>query len=351
MQREGRIADGAGVNFLPWDPQKTLKSLTQNEIRLSRGFLCADPAKWFESLPEHWAPLLHALGAEVRIVSLRKTLDFPQDLAFLNVIEVDGEHAILGFDEETHDAVGRAVVPAGVDGATEVVVEYLQRRLLATLARSWAGEDGLSCNFLASEVVEEVEVVGSVGVRFDIAGRPATLWFGVGPKVLDKLDAFWRGRVRKAAGEGNQRLSDNVGVFSAEIAQLAVPPAMLIDYIRTGTIIDLEIPVSSKVTISLDGDLWGEGELKQFNGMFAVETRSVITRRPQQQDSTPRVRVEIARTDVEENAIAEYAQPGAILVLGRAVNANAALVISGEQVATALVGSIDGRFALSVLPR
>ena len=351
MQREGRIADGAGVNFVPWEPQKSLKALSQNEVRLSRGFLCADPAKWFESLPDHWVPLLHSLGVDVKITAIRKTLDFPQELAFLNVIELDGEHAILGFDEDTHDAIARAIVPGLVEGAGEVVVEYLQRRLLSTLARSWAGEDALSCNFLASEVVEEVEVVGSVGVRLEFGGRPGTIWVGVGPKVLDKLDSFWRSRVRKAAGEGNQRPSDNIAVMSVEIAHLTVPPAMLIDYIRTGTIIDLEIPVAPKVSISLDGEPWGEGELKQFNGMFAVETRTVNAKRPVSQDSTPRVRVEIARTDIEEGTLAEYAQPGAVLVLGRAVAANAVLVISGEQVASALIGSIDGRFALSVLPR
>ncbi len=352
MQREGRIADGNGAQFVPWEPQRALHSLSQHEVRLSRGFLCANPQVWFDSLAEHWVPFFHALGIELRVTGVRKALDFPPDLAYIVVCDVDGEFGILGFDDETHDLLARSVAPGTDVGAGEVVVEYLERRLLSSLNKSWTGDEPLGASYLSTDAVDEVEVVGSVGMKFELAGKVGMVWFGLGPRLLDRLDSFWKRHLREGAKtSASARMSDNVHSLGVEISELAVPPAMLIDYIRAGTIIDLEVPVSPNVIVTLDGERWAEGELKQFNGMFGVEIRTLLPKRREPQDSTPRVKVEIARTEIEEAALVEYSQPGAVLLTGRAVNANAALVISGENVASALVGQIDGRFALNVLPR
>ncbi len=352
MQLEGKIADGENVEFSPWEPQKVLPTLTQLEVRLSRGFLCADPTVWVSGLAEGWEALFHSLGVEVRVLGIRKALDFPQDLPVIHVVEVNGEHTIVGTDDSTMHALADAVVPSSRGTVSELAVEYLYRRFLATLSKCWTGGDSLTCLAVDAEQVEEVEVVGSLGLRLDVSGVQGVVWFGIGPRLLEKLDGQWKQRIRSnSSSPANDRASDTVHAVSVQIAELTVPPAMLIDYIRSGTIVDLEIPVSSRVSLLLDGAPWADGELKQFNGMFAVEIRSAVRGGLPANTSSSAVRVELARADLEVRSVPEYEQQGAILLTSRSIAPNASLVIGDETVAKVRIGQIDGRFALNVLAR
>ena len=57
--------------------------------------------------------------------------------------------------------------------------------------------------------------------------------------------------------------------------------SLLIDYVRSGTVIDLEVPVSTKVRLKADGKPWAEGQLCQFRDRIAVIRRGLTDlRRP-----------------------------------------------------------------------
>ncbi len=348
MEVEGRIAGTGDVGIQPWQPETELQSLVLNDVRLSRGFLRAEPMRWFPALGTHWRPFLLSLGIEESKCSFEVGLEFPSGLDRIIPTDVDGEIAVIGMDNQTQ-ALLVGVVAAGMGNvASELVIEYLERRLLSSLTKCWGGPGPLVCSYISPDITESVEVIGVVSLNFEIAGKSGAVHFGLGPKLVERLDSAERERTVK---QGSAKYSEDIYAVSVEIAQLAVPPAMLIDYLRGGTVIDLELPVSEQVNLRLNGELWARGRLCHFNGRFAVE---IVELEPEPLDhpaSTTRVQVEVARVELTKEGLAEHGQLGVVLLTRTPIGGNASLIISGENVASAVIGQINGNFAVNVLPK
>lgn len=352
MEAEGRIADGENVRLVPWQPEEALRVLSQEEARFSRGFLSASPLSWFSGVDEQWKPFFHTLAADVVVCGFNNSFVFPENVSNVAVVEIDGEEALIGFSSGSEKALVQAVVPGTQGVGADIVIEYLVRRLLSTLSKGWKGEEPLRCYYLSSSSVENVAVSGVTKAVIEIGGLPCEMWFGLGPRFLERLDGMWReDLLRSIVEQGENVFSDHIHTVGVELAELAVPPAMLIDYMRSGTIIDLEVPVSPKVQLKVDGVLWAEGELSQYNGTTSVVITDIDPVVRDFPESTTRVRVEIARAELDQESLIEHRQRGAVLLTNTPVGPNVSLIISDENVASAVLGQIDGRFALSVLPK
>ena len=96
--------------FFVWDPASALEQVEANKLRYSSGFLRSDPIAWFEGFQAHWLPLFHSLSMNVEIVSFEMAFDFPENLNRIVPIEIEGEHAIIGMDEDSQDIITSAVV-------------------------------------------------------------------------------------------------------------------------------------------------------------------------------------------------------------------------------------------------
>ncbi|MFN8391707.1 MAG: FliM/FliN family flagellar motor C-terminal domain-containing protein [Bdellovibrionota bacterium] len=347
---EGRLAQSSDVSFVPLAFEQTLSELNANDVRYSRGFLAADPSSYFNGLVEHWVPFFMGLGLEVQVNAINKVLYFPQDLSRIVVVEISGESAVIGIDDLSQDVIAQAFAPGSDAAAAEVLIEYLERRFLTTITKTWNGREPLICQYLSSDWADEVEVIGAVELELLIGGQKAVVWFGLGPRLLEELEISWRARVAERLGlKDTANFDDTVHLLTLDLSFLSVPPALLIDYLRAGTIVDLELPVPDTVTLSRNGEPWARGVLRQFNGMFAVE---IIDTKPepfQPVEGMTRVAVELARTELDERSLQEYAQRGAVLPTAKQVGSIASIVINGENVGSALVGEVDGRLSLSIL--
>lgn len=352
MLKEGRIADGRNVPLSIWDPEAALPLVPQEKARYSRGFLPAQPSGWFPRLPEYWLPLFHTLALDVSCRDYQKLFECPDNLGSVAIVEVDGEKAFFGFDAESRQVISQFIIPGCSDAAGEVIIEYLQRRLLATLARSWSGGEPIHGYYLCSGRAETVEIAAALVLNVEIAGEPCVISFGMGPRLLEKLDNCWRtGFAQEKQGYAGDILSDEIHSISVEIAELAVPPAMLIDYVRSGTVIDLEIPVSTEVRLRSDGKPWMDGSICQVQDRIAVEVTSLQTSHFKFPEGTTRLRVEIAQTELDREGIIEHEQPGAILLTDTPLDSRVSLIVSGENVATAMLGEVNGNFAVRILPK
>lgn len=352
MQSQGRIAGTDGAELLPWQPEELLPEPDVNEVRFSLGFLRAQPQKWFESFPAHWLPLFHGLGIEVRQVSVSTSFDFPEDLDRITPLELDGEIGVIGMDARTESLIVQSIAPGSTELGADVVVEYIERRLISTLAKSWSGDGDFNCYYISPERAESAGVVGVIKLSVQLNNGQGVMWFGVGPRTLERLDILWRERISSfSPADTTVPLSDELHTISVELAELAVPPAMLIDYMRSGTVIDIGIPVSQLVSLRLDGEPWAQGRLCRFNGRFAVQIASLNPPQLAAPEATTRVQVEIARAVLDRQGVIEHSQLGAYLLTGTGISATALMLISGENVASALIGEIDGQFALNVLPK
>ncbi|MCB0322883.1 MAG: FliM/FliN family flagellar motor switch protein [Bdellovibrionales bacterium] len=350
MQGEGRIADHDTAEMIPWDARVALEHVSPEEARFSRGFLRASPGAWCAGLAEHWLPLFYTLGSDLTLRSVQRQFELPDQVFRCTAVEFDGEPGCIGFDARTCRRLAEEIVP-GIEGvAADMLLEYLERRLLASLALAWCGSEPLSCSYLGARETSEVVCSGWIGLELELSGIPVSVWFGCGPRALDVLDAQWRARLLESDRErGGNPLGDQIHSVSVELAQLAVPPAMLIDYMRPGTLIDLEVPVSTEVQIKIDGALWAAGTLCQFDGAVAVRIHDTTPEERPHPEATTLVRVQVARTELDEAGIVEHAQVGAILLCDSHVSNRAAVIISGENVASAAVVELDGRFALQIL--
>ena len=199
-----------------------------------------------------------------------------------------------------------------------------------------------------------MEIVGAFSVSFFLNDQEVSFWIGLGRQMVERLDELWRGEVvrrlplPKAA---ERRSSERNATVTVELAELAVPPAMLIDYIRPGTIINLEIPVSPKVIVHLDGELWFEGKLAQYNGQFIVEVLNPKPERRPFPESTTRVQIRLLQFELPRATLAEYSQAGAIMITRKPAEPKAGMIISGENVASAIVGQLDGNFVIEVIDK
>ncbi|MCB0358053.1 MAG: FliM/FliN family flagellar motor switch protein [Bdellovibrionales bacterium] len=353
MSNEGKIAGTEEASFDPWAPDLQLNEPTMNEVRFSLGFLRAQPARWFPSFGADWLPLLHALGVEASIRHVRPGFEFPDSLVRVTPIEIDGEVAVLGLDDHAESILCRTIAPGVAALPNDLVLEYLERRFVATLERSWAGSESFPWHYISPDQTDTAEVVGVIEIGMRIDGDDLSLWIGFGPRAIERIDSMWRREVSNLAAASGSATSqgDDLYTVKIELAQLMVPPAELIDYLKPQTVIDLGLALSDQVTVHANDRQLAAGQLTVFNGRFAVKILDTDPIPVTQVESTTCVRVEVAETVLDRQTLHECLQHGAYLLTATPVGNIASLSISGESVAQAVMGSIDGRFALTVLPK
>lgn len=348
---QGTIADDQSAALQMWDPEARLAEAPLNELRFGLGFLRARPQRWFESFGSDWFPLFHGLGAEITVTGIETGFVFPEELDRVTPIEIDGEVGVIGFDRRSEELVCATVAPGLPELASDIVMEYIERRLISTLTRNWSGPEKLECFYIPPEKTEAAEVVGVICLKVLINDQPVSVWFGIGPRAVERLDAMWRDEIVRIRREQLGEIDDALHIVNVEIAELAVPPAMLIDYMRGGTVIDLGLPSSSSVTLRVGERVLARGALCRFNGRFAVKVTELHVPASEVPEATTRVQISIAEVELDSVALLEISQVGAYLPTAAALTDSVSMLISGENVAEARLGELNGRFAINVLPK
>jgi flagellar motor switch/type III secretory pathway protein FliN len=332
-----------GVVLVPWEPQRSMRTLSADESRFARGFLRSKPGKWFPALTAHWLPLAHSLGVELQIEEIKPLLAAPAAAEVRFAGSVDGEPIALMCDLNTKAAILAGVVPSAMTSANDVVFEYLARRLLSSLGESWSGGESSMVLFDAEAQYKLGDLCGFVKLAGTANSNPFTVWIGLSRNLVERLDGLWRRQVQSTA-----KITEGGGLLHFEVAQLAVPPTMLADYLRTGTVIDLEVLASETVQIRLGSKLWGLGKLVMVNNQFAVEMTGGMPVAPVLPEGTTRLAIEIGAQNVDAATLAELTQVGSVLLTEVPVSDSVQLVINGEGVGSAALCSYQGRFAITV---
>ncbi len=330
--------------LIPWDPRRSLRKLDPHEVRLSRGFLRCRPEKWFPAFPAHWLPLAHSLGIDFRLTEAKPGLALPKGLATAFACSVDDEPLGIFLDDVATNVVLEALIPGGSPQANRVVGEYLARRLLVSLESSWSGPESSVVRFESERSPFDIDPQGVVKLSFEIQRNPASVWLALGKGLVDRLDSLWRRQVRSVS-----RLAESEGDVHLELAQLAVPPAMLVDYLKPGSVIDLEVPASDQVVIRFAGKPFLPGRLGDIQGRIGVEVLSGPVPPSSIPEGTTRLSVASAIFKMEGTQMAELSQPGAAWDTGVSLGDVVAVVINGEKVADARLCLFEGRLAISVL--
>ena len=333
-----------------WDPQTSLRRVSQREADLSRGFLRCQPEKWFPGMESSWMSLAQTLGAEIRFLEAKPLLgsSFVGTLRYKGAL--NGETVELVLDEEAEAVLGGLVLPGVTNHqAREVTVEYLARRLLSTLGSAWSGPESSHFQYVSTDLVQDGYEQGDTeapGVRVSVLvnGRQCSMWIALGPRFVSAFDGLWRRQIHSTAkiAPGNYKLH-------FEIAQLAVPPSMLADYMRAGTVIDLEVPASDVVTLRVSGQPWLTARLCNVMNHLGFEVLPAPVSVPGLPEGTTRVSIEFPSVVVDAAFLSELSQHGALYNSGHVLSERVEMVINSEKVADAQLNHYQGRFAITVL--
>ena len=343
------MARGSGtedyVSLNRWDPYQQLSQLTRAEVDYSRGFLRCAPQQWFPGLAAQWLPLSHALVVELRVQEVKCLLKIPAELSPQIAYQgsIDEENVALMMDDHAMRVILNAASPDGLDVAHSIVLEYLVRRILTSLALSFSASEPSIFKFEKLVDPATVEGAGLVRVSVQINNENCAVWFSLGPRMVERMDGLWRRHLlsRSRGGEGE-------GEYLVELAQLGVPPAQVAQYVRSGAVIDLEVPLSDRVVLRRrDGGAF-PARIAGVGDELTVELQPGSAPLPAVGAGMTRVSVCFGRLSMSAADFTELQQPGAISTTGIALSDNLQMVINGERVADVLLGIYQGRFAVQV---
>lgn len=330
-------------DMLEWDWESFLAPVDPRELAWSRGFLRCRLAHWFPGFAMQWIPLLHSLGLDVSSIEALPTADLQKDIDFGIVGSVDDEPLGLVVDPHSAQLIVAAVAPAVSSAARKVVLEYLGRRLLTSLALAWSGPESSVIQFEPDIQMEDVRGSGTVRLTFQLKGQSVVVSVVLGKLLVEQFDRLWRRQLRCQS-----RVAEGEVLLQIELAHLTVPPSMLAQYLTGGAAVDLEVPVSSRAVLLADGVPWLNIELCHCEGNLAFRVLDQIQDPPILPEGTVRLGVELARWRAEAGLMVELRQPKAGWNSGQAIGSAVNLVVSQEQVGTATLSSYQGCFAVKV---
>lgn len=327
----------------PWDHGRLVRKIDPREARLSKGFLRSKPEKWLPGFGTHWLPLLHSLGIDAKVAEVRPLAAPPAGLEVGFSASVDSEPLAVIMDQASARAIKDAILAGAPGGAGELALEYAARRLVSSLALSWTGPESSLVQYDPESDPKQIRPYACVKIALTVNGLPASVYLGLGKILVEKLDGLWRRQVQstqKGAAAGDE--------VRIECAQLTVPPAMLSEYLRSGAIIDLELPLSDSVVLRAGGRAWMSGKLCSVGDKLGVELAPAPPITPGIPEGMTRLAIEFGLVKLAGPALAELSQAGAVLETDIPLSDRVNLIISGERVGGASLCAYEGRFAIVV---
>lgn len=331
------------VELAPWRPSSSLRHVDIREVELSRGFLRSKPERWVPNLALHWTPLIDSMGADIRIIEVRPILP-PADISGYGVmLAVGNQFMVVSSDENGQNSILDALLPDSIPKARSVVLEYLGRRFLGSLAMSWGGQEPDQVRVFGGIRVDSHEYGGAVKIVAVINGRPTTFFLFLSATLVDELDRLWRLELMSM-----HRSAPSAQTAFFEIAQLAVPPAALSEYIRSGQAVDLDVPMSDNFVLRIGDSIAMSARMCQVESRLGCEVLSVKSSLPPFPDGFDRFSVVLGTLDCDSTVISEWSQPGVVIDTGVLLGDRIELWVNGVKSGRGVLRSYQGRFAVEV---
>lgn len=333
------------VRVEPLEPEKCFQSVDEIEVALSRGFLRCAPAQWFPGLAAQWLPLSHSLVVELKVLEVKPELRVQSGIRTKACFEgtIDGDPLVLVLDEQSSRVLGDVMAPAATAHARSVMLEYLSRRIMTSFALSWSGAEASVFKFRSASSVLDFDYAGAIKLVVQVNNEVCSLWFLLGRRMVNVIDGLWRRQL-----VSQTKASDAEQECWVEIAQLAVPPAHVAQYVKPGTLIDLETPVSDKGVLRRKDGRASAIRICSAGGNLAIEMQGASSGMPPAGAGVTRLGVSLGRLTLDSSTLIEIQQAGALWDTGSPLGNSVFIVINGEKVAQGTLAVYQGRFAVQV---
>jgi hypothetical protein len=343
---EGSLVTAVGsdeTGLMAWEPHQQLRNVSSAAARLSRGFLRCQPAKWFPGFATQWLPLIHSLGIEAELVDVKPLVQVPDGLTVGYAGTVDDEPLAILTDRDSMRVWIEAASPNAITTAQQVIAEYTARRILGSLAIAWSGPESSVVQFDKELKASNIRAAGTIKVVFRVNGQLCTVWFVLGKFLVERFDGLWRRQLQSTS-----RTVEDASTIGLEISQLAVPPSMLSEYTRSGTVIDLEVAVSDVITLRVGGKPWVPARLWNVDGKFGFEILQEPLVPWKLPEGTTRLSIQFKPVNPAPGTTVELMQQGAIYECPDKLDNHVTIAVNDERVATARLCCFEGRFAITV---
>ena len=340
-------------DLLPWEPHGLIRSVTKHDADLSRGFLRSRPERWVPSLSLQWMPLFHSLGIDIRVVEV-KPVSVPPNIATPSIMLALGDkYLVLVADKLSKSRFTEALSPDCDSKAGEVFLEYLGRRLLGSLAISWGDQEQEKIRIFSGIDSSSNDYGGAIKISIVINGKQVVLWLMLSPSLVDMLDNLWRKQLHStfknnSTKDGLGSLFTGEDLVSIEIAQLAVPPAVLPEYTKSGQAVDLDVLITDTVVLRLNENVWVGARICDVEGNLGCEILPTVPSSTTFPDGFARLSVVFGSIQCDTSLLAELSQPGSIYDTGIQLGDSVGLMVNGEKVGSGILRCYKGRFALEV---
>ncbi len=330
------------IRLQSWNPLRELDAAAPDLVSYSRGFLRCRAEKWFPGFDSQWQPLIHAIGLDLKVIEIKPILELPtvEMLTFGGTL--NAEPLWMHIEDATRELILEYCTPGAKASVKGIILEYIIRRLFSSLALSWSGPT-LNTRFDNALQYSAAERFG-IKLGLKLNGQPASIYFSFGSGFADILDALWRKQIRSTTASTLQG-----GELTMQFAELAVPEKSATDYLKKGTIVDLEVPVSDHVILRLGGKPWLPARLLHSDNKFVCEIVSGGLPQNVTIEDTARITVDIKAGKIDGALVSELSQVGASFVTDTALTDRVSLGIASDRSVAAVLSTYEGRFAVSVL--
>lgn len=327
-----------------------LRSLCQvpgdDTIRYSRGFLRAGLAGFFPGLETRWLPLAHSFAHTLRVVGVTPMLSPDTSGQKLYLGSFEDELFAVGVEKQAYLSLAEVFASGATEAGAATIIEYLARRFIASLAMTFSASESFSCFFESEAEPSQLSPVASVELRVTANEIEIPLTIFAGERLVQVLDGMWRRHVRSQRRSGFEERQN----ITFELAQLAVAPEEITEYIRVGSVVDCEANLSGNLLLRLAGKEWKRGRLAVYkNGLAAEVLGEIVGPLPQLPTGTSRLSINIAQKTATSDDLAEMSQDGAYVGIREVIGSELILTIHDSQVALAEALEFEGRLAYRVI--
>lgn len=330
-------------NWILWSPQDELSEVSTKDIIYSKGFLQSNPAALFPSFYSFWNDFIENYSIDINLLDIKKTLIVPNNINYLYKGVIEKENIYVGYTADEFAYLGNMLIPAGNEKVIEIAMEYLTRRLLASLSFSWTASENAIIYF-DGKTSETPKAEATIVLTLKVSGTRVNIYIMCPYLVVNTIDKLWRGQIQASS---KYRDISEISL-DIQIAELAVSPTMLNDYLSKGVRVGLEKIVNDNVYIRKDNKKFLKGRLLHSNGRFVVEVLGSVENFSEPPQGMLDLSIQLGSVVVPGYVVSELSQKNALWDTGLEISNEVSIFVDNKFSATAYLASYDKQFAIEV---
>ncbi len=329
--------------WILWSPSAELTEVSAKEIIYSKGFLQSNPQTLFPSFSSFWNDFIENYSIDIHVVEIRKLLDIPSNVKYLYKGSIDKENIYVGFNADEFAYFGNILIPAGNGRPIDIVMEYLIRRFLTSLSFSWTASEN-SVIYFEGRTQEKPSAEATLILSLKVSGTRVNVYIMCPYSIVNTIDKLWRGQI-----QASSKYKDISEIsLDIQIAELAVSPNMLNEYLSKGGRVGLEKIVNDNVYILKDNKKFLKGKLLQSGGRFIVEILGKVENVAGPLQNMVDISIVLGSVVVPGYVVSELSQTNALWDTGLELTNEVSIFVDNKFSATANLASYDKQFAIEV---